>query len=1283
MNTIFISYRRDDGIDTAQLLQINLQKMFGDDSVFLDTVTMKAGDEFPIRLQSAIQEAKVVVAMIGPNWKGEEKDINRFENENDWVRRELEIALADENKKIYPVFVKGASVDGAFKDLPPTIERLKNFNIANLREKEFKQDLLSLIPLIEPYIELNNPLKDLPLDNERYSYPQGSPFKGLDFFRQEDARIFFGRGHEIRKLYNKLRNNKILMLYGQSGCGKSSLLFAGLKPRMENKEWDINYIRREPNINFIEKFNSTILSYTTSPNQLIIIDQVEEIFTNPNVTLQSSESELLQLLASIRNAKEKNINVILSFRKEFLADIRKYFGDLPFEDFYLEPLQTKGVLEAIRGITLLHEASDNYELKFVDDEVPIAIAQVVLGDEESQVAPLLQILLRKMWDQVAKNRPRIFSKKLLKEVKSNNLNELVNDQIMAIKDFIPEIQSGLVLDILYFFTTTRGTSASRSRDELIDYYDHPDILKIITELKNKYLLSDISLENINSTRLAHDALAPFIRELYGQSTLPGQRAARLLDSKKLDLESGSVVEFNKPDLYIIESGKIGMRKFTESELLVINKSKKSHLKEKIKKRSIYTTTAFSVLLIIAILIYISFKEKENKNIIGQSYVVSGISALAQKNYDSATVAITKALSFTDGLDIRENLIEAVSNKSKIVSEYNTGGKILANSINGKVVIVEDSKKQILKKWNLITRESFDILSTEDTVTRCEVSNDGELVVIGFANGNLKIFDIEKNILINSPYSHEEKISSISISGDNNLIAYGNEKDELWIFNIEKNIETMILLGETPSWGLSFSHDGKKLASGSGDNKLRLFLLINGNWVLQYSTLVHDDVIGNVTFSPDDEIVLTSSADATIGVISTKDGIISKKIYGHLSNINNIAFSKSGRKIISCGEDESIRIWDLESSRQTLMITKKDADFQKVFFLEDDNTFQYVLNDSMLFRRSMGSNQYINTLQNDSAFSHYCISLDSKFHRLASAGNDHSKILSARNRIWIWDLNKSKIITSIPAHSEDITSLAFNPEGTILASASNDKTIKFWNTENWEMVDSIFYGDKLCCVTYNRDSQLLAGGRQGNKAKNDTSYSNILIFDKNCKLIDSIVHLGGSVFNISTSSNQTFATGGGDNSVRLWNLENKKELYRFPDHDKSVWSVAFSYNDSLLSSGSIDNTIRIYNLKSKEVSTTLKDHNGDVFNVAFSPDGTWLASAGVDNTIRLWNLTNKNSIVLHIYNCPVWMLQFSGDSKKLYACGLSPELKIINIDETVDIMNLPSAQIMENISTNEE
>lgn len=353
---------------------------------------------------------------------------------------------------------------------------------------------------------------------------------------------------------------------------------------MEYQGWEVCYIRREKS-RTIAKQLTVRLDLQSSPGKLLIIlDQAEEIMTDPS-TANEAEAELIELAVAVKAALDQGFHVLLGFRKEYLSDFEKLFAGRDYLKIYLEALQTKGVLEAIQGITLNQDAKAYYELEFADGQVPALIAQSVYVDEDSHVAPLLQMILVKMWDRVASNSPRVFDKTLLARVKTDSLLDLITGQIAAIGAVIPEkVQSGLVLDILHTFTTTRATAGTKTPAALKSQYRHIEINDVLSELKNKYLLTDNDIGAGNSLRLAHDALAPLIRELHALSALPGQKASRLLDSKQQEINSGGQTEFSRLDLAIIASGKHGMRALTESEQRAIDKDNQRITKEENEKR---------------------------------------------------------------------------------------------------------------------------------------------------------------------------------------------------------------------------------------------------------------------------------------------------------------------------------------------------------------------------------------------------------------------------------------------------------------------------------------------------------------------------------------------------------------------------------------------------------------------------------------------------------------------------------------------------------------------------
>src|SRR5690606_20902046 len=152
------------------------------------------------------------------------------------------------------------------------------------------------------------------------------------------------------------------------------------------------------------------------------------------------------------------------------------------------------------------------------------------------------------------------------EFKSNNLPELVLEQLDTLKTaFQVEMNSGLILELLFYFTTVRGTSAQHSIQEVQRDFQNDRLKKILEALKNVYLITDVPSED-ESFRLAHDSLAPIIREMHEESNLPGLRASRLLGSKKSDIEKDEKTEFSQSDIHLLEAGKDGMRKWSEKEL---------------------------------------------------------------------------------------------------------------------------------------------------------------------------------------------------------------------------------------------------------------------------------------------------------------------------------------------------------------------------------------------------------------------------------------------------------------------------------------------------------------------------------------------------------------------------------------------------------------------------------------------------------------------------------------------------------------------------------------------
>lgn len=447
-----------------------------------------------------------------------------------------------------------------------------------------------------PEEELQLGLPPLPDSIQR---PQ-IPFTGLHWFTWADARVFFGRQEDIRALYGLVTaGERLILLYGQSGVGKSSLLHAGLLPRLEYRWPDIkdSYHRRDP-ARGLPAMLEELLQGGRQEERILVLDQVEEIYTNPHPALPDEEKQLAALLAKARREFPR-LQFILGFRKEYKAEVEDLLGQLDPVGHFLKPLSRQGVLEAITGVANTPYLQRRYHLA-IEAGLPEVIADDILRDTASNIAPLLQILLRKMWDaacEAQQDGEVCFTQALYAPHRQSSLDALLDSQLEELGRPFPEaVASGLALDVLMGYTTPRATAGELADEELQRRYPHiPHILELKAALQRLFLLTNPAGKDRPAARLAHDALAPIIRKKFSDSDKPGQRAWQVLEPKLNDLKKGLVPTLIAPDdLHVVLAGQNGTRRAPQLEELIEASRKDAENKEQERyEKNLYIFNTFA------------------------------------------------------------------------------------------------------------------------------------------------------------------------------------------------------------------------------------------------------------------------------------------------------------------------------------------------------------------------------------------------------------------------------------------------------------------------------------------------------------------------------------------------------------------------------------------------------------------------------------------------------------------------------------------------------------------
>ena len=448
-----------------------------------------------------------------------------------------------------------------------------------------------------------------------------SPFRRLAWYREEDARIFFGRNKEIKDLLDTIKHPDtapVILFCGESGIGKSSLLHAGVLPQLKlapTKTHEVIYLRRDQSLGLSETLAQGL---KTTPEKLVvrwyeieqekrrplvvILDQVEESYTDLG---NNRENEEIIQFVSLVNAlfgpgiQRPGGKLILSFRKEWLAEIGEVIegAGVDVSRRFLSRLSSEGIKEAVLGPSQ-GACRGKYSLT-VEDELPETIAGILLNDLDSPVGPTLSILLDEMWQQVKNEASPAFSLEVYDAYRSKGLGDYVDQQLRNLEKEYPEAtKSGLILDLLNHYVTGDITAAEQVVDATLTRYQNPDRRSLVEQLleacQKGYLL--VRGEKQKTTRLAHDTLAPIIRQRYRDSTYPGQEAERILQERARGWAEGREGNtLDKIGLQKVRAGRPGMRDWKDDEKRLVNESQKRVDRERYREYAVYAGIALMLM----------------------------------------------------------------------------------------------------------------------------------------------------------------------------------------------------------------------------------------------------------------------------------------------------------------------------------------------------------------------------------------------------------------------------------------------------------------------------------------------------------------------------------------------------------------------------------------------------------------------------------------------------------------------------------------------------------------
>ncbi|NJP09628.1 MAG: hypothetical protein HC866_09195 [Leptolyngbyaceae cyanobacterium RU_5_1] len=259
---------------------------------------------------------------------------------------------------------------------------------------------------------------------------------------------------------------------------------------------------------------------------------------------------------------------------------------------------------------------------------------------------------------------------------------------------------------------------------------------------------------------------------------------------------------------------------------------------------------------------------------------------------------------------------------------------------------------------------------------------------------------------------------------------------------------------------------------------------------------------------------------------------------------------------------------------------------------------------------------------------------------------------AKGNILLWQLTDYQHVATFGGHTDTVRTIAFSPSGHLIASGSYDNTIRLWDVSCGHCL-RILEGHtrELRGVVFSPESQFLASA--------SVDFTVRLWEVETGQCLKTLQAHANVVHSVAFSpSGKILVSGGADRTIKFWEVETGQLLKTLEEHTERVESVAFSPNGERLASGSADTTVRLWDVHTGECLKILPGHSDWVWSVTFSPNGELLASGSADKTVKLWQVNTGQCLeTLRGHIDEVRSVAFSPNGQMLASSSEELEIKL--------------------------
>ncbi|MCB9266453.1 MAG: caspase family protein [Lewinellaceae bacterium] len=542
-------------------------------------------------------------------------------------------------------------------------------------------------------------------------------------------------------------------------------------------------------------------------------------------------------------------------------------------------------------------------------------------------------------------------------------------------------------------------------------------------------------------------------------------------------------------------------------------------------------------------------------------------------------------------------------------------------------------------WTLDGQLLQNFTGHKGSIRSVAFSPDGRSILTGSGDKTAKRWTLDGEV-ITTFEGHESQVNAVAFAPDGRTILTGSKDKTAKSWTLDGKAITTFEGHQGAVTAVAFSPDGQTILTGGSDQTAKTWTL-GGQAVTTFEGS-HSQVTSAV-FSPDGKTILTAS-ESWDAILWALDGQPIATLSGHQGRIASAVFSPNGKTILTGSGDWTAKIWTPDGKLQKTLTGHQSA-LESVAFSPDG---QFALTGSLdgtARTWPIGRELHCTYAGHQKGVSSVAFSSDGQTILTGSADKTAK----------IWSID-GKLLATLEGHQTGIKAVAFSPDRKAILTGSHDQTAKLW-TANGEPLRTLSgHSGEVNAVAFSPSGETILTGSADKTAK---------AWRADGTTITTLEGHQGAVWAVAFSPDGKSILTGGSQLAHLWTAEGQL-LTTFEGHENPILSVAFSPDGKLVLTGSSDETARLWTLDGKQIRSLHADPAG-VNSVAFSPDGTMILTAGVSETARLWTLEGQP------------LATYSGHEDYIYSVAFSPDGRSIltgSYDNTAKRWLLPQALLEE-------